>query len=96
MCICIYTHTNEGSGLIKMDRREVNHLRILCPTVFQVAVEIRQLRKMTMVLPAKCMFRVLALLIRVCKPARVLFKTQLVSHLSGVFQSSTAETRVSL
>lgn len=57
-----------------MDRREVDYLRILSPAVFQGAVEIRQLRKMTMVLLANCMFPMLVSLIRVCKAARVLLR----------------------
>ena len=79
-----------------MDRREGDHLRILSPTVFQVAVELRPLHEMTMVLLSKCLFCVLVLFIRMYKPARVLSETQLVSHLSRVFQSSAAEARVSL
>lgn len=70
---------------------EADHLRILSPTVFQLAREIRQLPKMTVAL-----LYVLVLLMRVCKPARGLCQTQPVNHLSGVFQSGSAEPRVSL
>lgn len=41
-----------------------------------------------MALISKCMFCVLLLLIRVCKPDRVLLKIHLVSHLLGCFSQA--------